>query len=203
MHDARPQLAADAAQILYVVQECVDQGAVRVTRGRMHHHAGRLVDDDQIRVVVENVQGQRLGPRRRRGGRRDVHPHEVAGADGDPGARGGSVEADQPVPDQSLDLRPRSAAETGGEKLVQTDARVVRLHFEVDVLGRWRLAAVAGGHDATGGGQAPARAVAGRGVDPPARASRTSITMLSGTRSSDTNCEVDSTSKTVPRGSPR
>ena len=56
-----PLLAADAAQVVDVVEQRVDQRAAGVAGGRMHHHAGRLVDDDQVVVLVEDRQRQRLG----------------------------------------------------------------------------------------------------------------------------------------------
>ena len=146
VNDAGSQLAADAAQILNMMQERVDEGTVRVAGGGMHDHAGRLVDHDEIRVVVKDIQGQRFRAWRRRGGRRDVDSHDVAGADGEAGARGGPVEPDPALPDQPLDLRSGSAAETSRQKLVETAAGVIDRHVEIHVLGRWRLAAVAGGH---------------------------------------------------------
>ncbi len=47
MHDAGPQLAADAAQIVDVVQQGVDQRPVGVAGGGVDDHAGRLVDDHE------------------------------------------------------------------------------------------------------------------------------------------------------------
>jgi hypothetical protein len=35
-----------------MMQQRVDQRAVGITRRRMHHHAGRLVDHDQVLVLV-------------------------------------------------------------------------------------------------------------------------------------------------------
>ena len=104
MHDAGPQLAADAAQVLDVVQERVDEGAVGVARGGMDDHAGGLVDDHEVRVVVEDFEWQRLGPRHRRGGRGDHDAYDIAVADGRARARCGPVEYDPPRPDQPLDL---------------------------------------------------------------------------------------------------
>ena len=61
VHDARPLLAADAAQIVDVMQQRVDQRAARVAGRRVHDHARRLVDDDQVVVLVDDRQRQRLG----------------------------------------------------------------------------------------------------------------------------------------------
>ena len=48
MHDAGPLLAADAAQVVDVMEQRVDQRAAGVSGGRMHDHARRLVDDDEV-----------------------------------------------------------------------------------------------------------------------------------------------------------
>ena len=56
MHDARPQLAADAAEIVHLVEQRVDERALRVPGGGMHHHARRLVHDDEVRVLIDDVE---------------------------------------------------------------------------------------------------------------------------------------------------
>ena len=65
VHDAGPLFAADAAEIVDVVEQRVHQRAAGVARGRMHDHPGRLVDDDQIVILVDDRQRQRFGPRDR------------------------------------------------------------------------------------------------------------------------------------------
>ena len=40
--------------------QCVDQGAAKVTTSGMHHHAGWLVDEQQLVVFVYNIQGNLL-----------------------------------------------------------------------------------------------------------------------------------------------
>ena len=144
VHDAGAEFTADAAQVAHMVQKRIDESAVRVAGGRMHDHARRLVDDDEIRVVVDDVEGQRLGPRRRRRRRRHVHPHHVAGVDGGSRARRRAVEQDVPLSDQLLDLRPGAASQLRSQELVESQAGVVGPHLEDDMLGRWRLGAVPG-----------------------------------------------------------
>ena len=41
-------------------QQGVDQGAVRVARRRMDHHPRRLVQDQEVPVLIEDVERQRL-----------------------------------------------------------------------------------------------------------------------------------------------
>ena len=61
--DAGALLPPDAGQALpAVIQQGVDQGAVRVPRGRMHHHARGLVHHDDVLVLIHHVQGDVLGP---------------------------------------------------------------------------------------------------------------------------------------------
>ena len=67
VHDARPQHAADAREIVAVREDRVHQRRRRVPRRRMHRHARRLVDREQVGVLVEHVERDRLGLRRRLG----------------------------------------------------------------------------------------------------------------------------------------
>ncbi len=72
--DARPLDAADARQaVAAMVDQRVDQRAGPVAGAGMHHQPGRLVDDDQLGILVEDVErdvlalglrGLRLGQRR-------------------------------------------------------------------------------------------------------------------------------------------
>ena len=58
VHDARPLHAADARQaVAAMVDQRVDQRAGGVARTRMHNKSRRLVDDDQLVVLVEDVEG--------------------------------------------------------------------------------------------------------------------------------------------------
>ena len=61
VHDARAQLAADAAQVVDVVQQGIHHRAAAVAGGRMHDHARRLVDHDHVGVFVEDRQRQVFG----------------------------------------------------------------------------------------------------------------------------------------------
>ena len=79
MHDARPPLAADAGELLAAMrQQRVDQRAVLVAGGGMHDETGRLVEHDQVGVLVKDGEGDRLRLGRGRRGRRQVE--HVGGA---------------------------------------------------------------------------------------------------------------------------
>src|SRR5690606_36853177 len=73
----------DAREIPYLVQEGVDQRTAPVTGRGMHDEAGRLVDHEQVGVLVENIERYVLG-RERRGFRRgDSKADAVAGGGDD------------------------------------------------------------------------------------------------------------------------
>ena len=52
MHDPGPEFPPDAGQIPAMVKEGVDQGPGRMSRRRMHHHPGGLVDHQEMRIFV-------------------------------------------------------------------------------------------------------------------------------------------------------
>ncbi len=75
VHDAGTGLAADLGKLSEMVQQGVDQRAtIAVVVGRarpgVHHHAGRLVDDGEVVVLVNDVERNVFGhgaQRRRHG----------------------------------------------------------------------------------------------------------------------------------------
>ena len=70
MHDAGPRHAADAGEAGAAMgDQRVDQRAGGVAGARMHHEAGRLVDDDERVVLIDDVERNGLArAARRRGG---------------------------------------------------------------------------------------------------------------------------------------
>jgi len=85
----------------------------------MHDHAGRLVDDDQIGILVEDLERQRLGPRRRIDRGRDVDGDLLTGLDRLIRLRLASADADAPVLDQPLDLRARLPGEDRRQEYIE------------------------------------------------------------------------------------
>src|SRR5437660_242503 len=63
------------------IDRSVDQRAARMSRGRMHHEAGRLVDDDDVLVLVDDVERDILSLRGGIGGFRHVDYDRITGAD--------------------------------------------------------------------------------------------------------------------------
>ena len=78
MDDARPSFAADAAQVVDVVQQCVDESAARVPGRGMDDHSCRLVDDDDIGILIQDGQRQRFSLRCRFDRFRDVDGDRMA-----------------------------------------------------------------------------------------------------------------------------
>jgi hypothetical protein len=47
-------LSSDALQVRTVMEKGVDQGASRITSGRMNHHARGFIDDNKILILMKN-----------------------------------------------------------------------------------------------------------------------------------------------------
>lgn len=106
MDDSRSQLTPDAAEILNVMQERIDECAPPVTCRRMDNHPRRLVHDDQMRVIVDDRNGK--GFRRRFSGTRcgNFQRDDVSRAYDTAGLLALFSEASMPFTDQALYLRP-------------------------------------------------------------------------------------------------
>ena len=130
VHDAGTQHAADAGQVGTVVEQRVHQRTARVSGRRVDHQAGRLVDDDQVRVLVQDDERDRFGSRgERRGfGRIDGDLRSR----GDPLRRAGAAAIDRDAPrfDPALRLRARNAGEPS-ERLVEPLPGQTLVHREV------------------------------------------------------------------------
>jgi hypothetical protein len=121
MHDARPDLAADAAQVFDVVQQRVHQRAVRVAGGGMHHQACGLVHHHHILIIEQDVERNilGLGPGRRRvwdGDENLVTAAQLNVGLGDLDAR----HRDLSLVNQPLNLRTGIVGDLAGEITVET-----------------------------------------------------------------------------------
>ena len=65
MDDSGPLFTADAAQVADVVEQRVHQRAAGMAGRRMHDHSGRLVDDHEIAILVDDPERKVLGLHRR------------------------------------------------------------------------------------------------------------------------------------------
>ena len=79
VHDAGTKLAADSRQIAHVVEQGVDERARTVSRRGVHDEPRRLVDRDQVLVLVEDRQRDLLGLDRDGPGLRDLDLDLLAG----------------------------------------------------------------------------------------------------------------------------
>ena len=100
--DAGAQHAADAGEIGAVREDRVDERAGRVAGRRMHRHAGRLVDDEHVGVLEQDVERDVLGDRGRFFGRRDIDAHALAGIEPQRCLRAVAFEQDVALVDQLL-----------------------------------------------------------------------------------------------------
>src|ERR1051326_3203173 len=107
MDDSGAPLAADAAQIVDVMEQRVDERAARMSGGGMDDHARRLVDDDQVAILVDDVERQRFGLRLGIDRLRDQDFDLLSTAHALIRPGGAPVDLHVAVFDQPLDLRPR------------------------------------------------------------------------------------------------
>ena len=80
--DPRPALAPDAREGLPAMgDQGIDQGLVRIAGGGMDDHPRRLVDDDEILVLIDDGKIHGLAQGRGRGDRGQVEPEDLPGFD--------------------------------------------------------------------------------------------------------------------------
>lgn len=56
VNDARTKIAIHRRQTSKVVKQCVDQCSRMVTRSGMNNHSSRLIDNDNIPVLVQDLE---------------------------------------------------------------------------------------------------------------------------------------------------
>ncbi len=139
MDDSRPPLPANFGEVFpAVVHQSVDQGAVRMSGGRMHYHAPGFVDHDNVPVLIHDIQRDIL---RRQGGFVGFpydHIEELPGADLVVFPDRGAVSGDQAAVDQALGGRPGNPVHFARKESVDSlaallcnDCNAINLHFEV------------------------------------------------------------------------
>lgn len=121
MDDPGPLLAANAAQVSDVMQERVDERAVCMASGGMDDHSSRFVDNQQVTILVDDVNGQRF--RRWRGIDRlgNIDRDDLSGLDQLIRSRCLPADLNMAVFDQALQLRPRVSRNRGHEKQIEPD----------------------------------------------------------------------------------
>ena len=104
-----PLLAANAAQIVHVVQQRVHERARVVARGGVDDHARGLVDDHDVRVLVDDRQVEILGGWRGVLELGDVELDRCARLEPVIRFREAAVDLDEALLDQLLEMRARLA----------------------------------------------------------------------------------------------
>ena len=132
VHDARPPHAADARQAVAAMgDERVDERAARMPRRRMHDEPGRLVDHDEVVVLVDDRERNRLRLRLGRHDRRHDERDARARARLERRiAHNGIVDGDAPVADQRLQAAARQVGEGARQDAVEPLRRAILRHDE-------------------------------------------------------------------------
>ncbi len=119
--NARPLHPADAGEAVAAMsEEGVDQRTPVVAGGGMDDKTGGLVDDDDVPVLEDNVEGDVLGGGFGGHGRRHVHPHRLTGLQFGAGIlRHGACHGDGPAGDQLLEAGAAHIRELPDKELVQ------------------------------------------------------------------------------------
>lgn len=127
MDDAGAGFTADAGEVVAVMEEGVDEGAVGVAGGGVDDEAGGFVDDEDVAVLIEDFDGDVLGDDFDGGGVGDGEGDEVAGADDGAGLGGFGVEAAVVGFDEVLEAGAGVLGEAGVEEAVEAFSGVLGL----------------------------------------------------------------------------
>ena len=124
VHDAGAHHAADAAELTGgMVQQRVDERVRLVPGGRVHDHAGRFVEHQQVVVLEKNIERDFLRLRRRGPGVRPVDFDFLAHARMVRGFDRPAVHANVPLFDEALHGAARDRREPRAQKDVEPFAR--------------------------------------------------------------------------------
>lgn len=127
--DARSFFTSDDTQSGTVMEQGVDQGAIRISRPGVHDETGRFVQHEHGGILVEDVQRDVLGQSDGRGDfLRKGCFDPVSLAQGLGGAWGKAVHQNKPLADEGLDANPGKLGEQIAEMPVQAHSRAVFPH---------------------------------------------------------------------------
>lgn len=119
--DAGSLDAANAGQAVTTVRDKgVDERACLMPGTRVHDKSGRLVDDDQVFVFIDNIKGNVLAPWLRCHGRWQLDQHMLAGPQFETGVnRNLPLDRDTSVRDKPLEAGTADVREGGSERTVK------------------------------------------------------------------------------------
>ena len=106
VHNAWAKIATDTRQVATVGQQGIDEGARPVTGTGVHHDACDLIDDNEIRILVDYVQWHHLRYQVRDLGLRQVNHDAVAQAQPLCRCRDTLVDGEVAIINQALHCRP-------------------------------------------------------------------------------------------------
>jgi len=129
VHDAGTLDSANAGQILDMREDSIDERAVPIAGGGMDDEADRLVDDEEILVLVNDVERNRRRLGLRLGGCRRRHAHDDGLAALEFHGRLNQralAGLDAPLGDQPLEARARQIRDQARQRLVEPLAGELR-----------------------------------------------------------------------------
>src|SRR5215468_2676876 len=106
MHDSGTARSADPGDGRRMGKDRRGERAVHPTGAGMHNHAGWLVDDQDVLVLVDYGERGRLRDQLLRGWRRDLDLDGLAAAEAVRRLECRAVDADETTADESLQARP-------------------------------------------------------------------------------------------------
>lgn len=139
--DARSGLSTDAGEVVAMMKQSIDQGAVRVACGGVDDEARGFVDDEDVAVLIEDLQGNVLGDDFDGGGVGNSEGDLIARANDGTGLGGFTVEAGVVGFDQVLEAGTGMLGEARVEEAVEALARVGGLIGGELVVGHGRMMA--------------------------------------------------------------
>ena len=122
VHDPRALRIRPVASERPAVEERRDEGSVARARRRMRRHAGRLVDRDEARILVEHDEGDRLRLHARRLLGRQFHLDRLARRHGEARLARHPVHPHEAGPDERRDPRARRQECPRGEHSIEAAA---------------------------------------------------------------------------------
>src|SRR5712675_172747 len=125
MHDAWTKGIAALRQRLSAAKERVHQRAGGIAGACMHGHAGRLVDGQDVLVLVENVERNGFGFGAQRRAWPDFDGDVLAASHAMRALGRASIDEHQSPRDKFLYARPADAIEAGSDALIEAFAGLV------------------------------------------------------------------------------
>ena len=120
MDDPGAEHTTDAGKARDVVEERVHERSSCVTRCRMDDEACRLVEDEEVTVLVQHCEWEILGLGYGRLGRRDRDLERLASLEAERRAPGPPIDEDASGLEQRLDSRPAELGKAGGDGTVES-----------------------------------------------------------------------------------